>query len=150
MKKMRRLSIWMLTAILIVCSAGIITSCGDDAEDNYIYVPEGQWLYEGNWLDYDTIDAVLIDIKGQKTPQIIIYAKQTTDGQWHYYQAKRPFTIEMATSTTGYIYVNGEEMTVGEYKLTGNSISVIFGNDYYVFKKTEGIVINVSAAPARE
>lgn len=149
MKKMRKLSIWMLAAMLMVCGAGIISSCGDDAEDNYFYVPEGQWLYEGQWLDYEDIEAVLLEIKGQKTPQINIYARLTTDGQWHNYPGTRHFTIEMATGTSGNIYISGDEITMGTYQLTGSSIIVTIGNSVYTFKKTEGIVVNISAAPAR-
>ena len=145
---MRKLSIWMLAAMLMVCGAGIITSCGDDAEDNYFYVPEGQWLYEGQWLDYEDIEAVLLEIKGQKTPQIIIYARLTTDGQWHNYPGTRHFTIEMATGTSGNIYISGDEITMGTYQLTGSSIIITIGNSVYTFKKTEGIVVNISAAPA--
>jgi len=148
MKKMRKLSIWMLAAMLMVCGAGIISSCGDDAEDNYFYVPEGQWLYEGQWLDYEDIEAVLLEIKGQNAPQINIYARQTTDGQWHNYPGTRHFTIEMATGTTGNIYISGDEITMGTYQLTGSSIIVTIGNSVYTFKKTEGIVVNISAAPA--
>lgn len=148
MKKMRKLSIWMLAAMLMVCGAGIITSCGDDAEDNYFYVPEGQWLYEGQWLDYEDIEAVLLEIKGQKTPQINIYARLTTDGQWHNYPGTRHFTIEMATGTSGNIYISGDEITMGTYQLTGSSIIITIGNSVYTFKKTEGIVVNISAAPA--
>ena len=148
MKKMRKLSIWMLAAMLMVCGAGIITSCGDDDEDNYFYVPEGQWLYEGQWLDYEDIEAVLLEIKGQKTPQINIYARLTTDGQWHNYPGTRHFTIEMATGTSGNIYISGDEITVGTYRLTGSSIIITIGNSVYTFKKTEGIVVNISAAPA--
>jgi hypothetical protein len=148
MKKMRKLSIWMLAAMLMVCGAGIITSCGDDAEDNYFYVPEGQWLYEGQWLDYEDIEAVMLEIKGQKTPQINIYARLTTDGQWHNYPGTRHFTIEMATGTSGNIYISGDEITMGTYQLTGSSIIVTIGNSVYTFKKTEGIVVNISAAPA--
>lgn len=148
MKKMRKLSICMLAAMLMVCGAGIITSCGDDAEDNYFYVPEGQWLYEGQWLDYEDIEAVLLEIKGQKTPQINIYARLTTDGQWHNYPGTRHFTIEMATGTSGNIYISGDEITMGTYQLTGSSIIVTIGNSVYTFKKTEGIVVNISAAPA--
>jgi hypothetical protein len=149
MKKMRKLSIWMLAAMLMVCGAGIITSCGDDAEDNYFYVPEGQWLYEGQWLDYEDIEAVMLEIKGQKTPQINIYARLTTDGQWHNYPGTRHFTIEMATGTSGNIYISGDEITMGTYQLTGSSIIITIGNSVYTFKKTEGIVVNISAAPAR-
>ena len=149
MKKMRKLSIWMLAAMLMVCGAGILTSCGDDAEDNYFYVPEGQWLYEGQWLDYEDIEAVMLEIKGQKTPQINIYARLTTDGQWHNYPGTRHFTIEMATGTSGNIYISGDEITMGTYQLTGSSIIVTIGNSVYTFKKTEGIVVNISAAPAR-
>ena len=148
MKKMRKLSIWMLAAMLMVCGAGIITSCGDDAEDNYFYVPEGQWLYEGQWLDYEDIEAVLLEIKGLKTPQINIYARLTTDGQWHNYPGTRHFTIEMATGTSGNIYISGDEITMGTYQLTGSSIIITIGNSVYTFKKTEGIVVNISAAPA--
>jgi hypothetical protein len=148
MKKMRKLSIWMLAAMLMVCGAGIITSCGDDAEDNYFYVPEGQWLYEGQWLDYEDIEAVMLEIKGQKTPQINIYARLTTDGQWHNYPGTRHFTIEMATGTSGNIYISGDEITAGTYQLTGSSIIITIGNSVYTFKKTEGIVVNISAAPA--
>ena len=148
MKKLRKLSIWMLAAMLMVCGAGIITSCGDDAEDNYFYVPEGQWLYEGQWLDYEDIEAVLLEIKGQKTPQINIYARLTTDGQWHNYPGTRHFTIEMATGTSGNIYFSGYEITMGTYQLTGSSIIITIGNSVYTFKKTEGIVVNISAAPA--
>ncbi len=148
MKKMRKLSIWMLAAMLMVCGAGIITSCGDDAEDNYFYVPEGQWLYEGQWLDYEDIEAVMLEIKGQKTPQINIYARLTTDGQWHNYPGTRHFTIEMATGTSGNIYISGDEITMGTYQLTGSSIIITIGNSVYTFKKTEGIVVNISAAPA--
>ena len=149
MKKMRKLSIWMLAAMLMVCGAGIISSCGDDAEDNYFYVPEGQWLYEGQWLDYEDIEAVMLEIKGQKTPQINIYARLTTDGQWHNYPGTRHFSIEMATGTSGNIYISGDEITMGTYQLTGSSIIVTIGNSVYTFKKTEGIVVNISAAPAR-
>jgi len=137
MKKMRKLSIWMLAAMLMVCGAGIISSCGDDAEDNY-----------GQWLDYEDIEAVLLEIKGQNAPQINIYARQTTDGQWHNYPGTRHFTIEMATGTTGNIYISGDEITMGTYQLTGSSIIVTIGNSVYTFKKTEGIVVNISAAPA--
>ncbi|MBQ6161153.1 MAG: hypothetical protein IJK21_00720 [Prevotella sp.] len=146
---MRKLSIWMLAAMLMVCGAGIISSCGDDAEDNYFYVPEGQWLYEGQWLDYEDIEAVMLEIKGQKTPQINIYARLTTDGQWHNYPGTRHFSIEMATGTSGNIYISGDEITMGTYQLTGSSIIVTIGNSVYTFKKTEGIVVNISAAPAR-
>ena len=145
---MRKLSIWMLAAMLMVCGAGIITSCGDDAEDNYFYVPEGQWLYEGQWLDYEDIEAVMLEIKGQKTPQINIYARLTTDGQWHIYPGKRTFTIDMVSGIEGNIYISGDEITVGTYQLTGSSIIITIGNSVYTFKKTEGIVVNISAAPA--
>ena len=150
MKKMKRLSIWMLAAMLVVCGAGIISSCGYDEDDNYTYVPEGEWLYEGQWLDYEDIDAVVLYIKGEKTPQINIYARQTSDGNWINYPGTRVFTIEMVSGTTGNIYINSDEITVGTYRLTGSTIIVTIDNSVYTFKKTQGIVTNVLAANANE
>ena len=102
---------------------------------------------DGDGDDEDS-EAVLLENKGHKTPQINIYARLTTDGQWHNYPGTRHFTIEMATGTSGNIYISGDEITMGTYQLTGSSIIITIGNSVYTFKKTEGIVVNISAAPA--
>ena len=60
---MKKKLIWMCAAILTFCGAIVLTSCSKDDDENQLNKwPAGQWLYEGQWLDYKNIDAVALSV----------------------------------------------------------------------------------------
>lgn len=143
---MKKKLIWMCTAILTFCGAIVLTSCGsnDDDENQLNKWPAGQWLYEGQWLDYDNIDAVALDVtiySDGSEKDIDIYARSVADGLWYLYPSTDTYLIDL---TTGTVRFGGKTFT---YKLTDTTLTLTIDGKQYPFRRTSGIKPNVDGLP---
>ena len=142
---MRQTKLWMLAAILVICGATVLTSCSKDDDENKLNTwPSGQWLYEGQWLDYDNINAVALDIATYTDGSekgIDIYARSVTDGQWYWYPSADTYFIDL---TTGTVRFGGKTFS---YKLTDTALTLTIGGKQYPFQRTSSIRLDVNDYP---
>ena len=131
----------MMTAM----SAIVLTSCGSDDDDNQLNKwPAGQWLYEGQWLDYKNIDAVALDVTTYSDGSekgIDIYARSVADGLWYLYPSTDTYLID---GTTGTVHFGGKKFT---YKLTDTMLTLTIDGQQYPFRRTSGIKPDVNNFP---
>lgn len=143
---MNQAKLWLRAAILCICGACITTCCtsSDDDENQLNKWPAGQWLYEGRWLDYDNINAVVLDVatySDGSEKSINIYARSVTDGQWYWYPSTDTYYIDL---TAGIVRFSGKTFT---YKLTDTTLTLTIGGKQYPFRHTSGIRIDVDDFP---
>lgn len=135
----------MMAAVAMMATM-MFTSCSkeDDDENQLNKWPAGQWLYEGQWLDYDNINAVALDVATYSDGSekgIDIYARSVVDGQWYWYPSTDTYHIDL---TTGTVRFGGKTFT---YKLTDTMLTLTIGGKQYPFKRTNSIKLDVKDFP---
>ena len=137
--------ILMLAAVAMMTTV-MFTSCSkEDDDDNQLNKwPAVQWLYEGQWLDYDNIDAVALDVTTYSDGSekgIDIYARSVADGLWYWYPSTDTYLIDL---TTGTVRFGGKTFT---YKLTDTTLTLTIDGKQYPFRRTSGIKPDVNNFP---
>ena len=142
---MRKIFVLAAVAMMTAMSAIVLTSCGSDDDDNQLNKwPVGQWLYEGQWLDYKNIDAVALDVTTYPDGSekgIDIYARSVADGLWYLYPSTDTYLID---GTTGTVHFGGKKFT---YKLTDTTLTLTIDGQQYPFRRTSGIKPDVNNFP---
>ena len=142
---MRKIFVLAAVAMMTAMSAIVLTSCGSDDDDNQLNKwPAGQWLYEGQWLDYKNIDAVALDVttySGGSEKGLDIYARSVADGLWYLYPSTDTYLID---GTTGTVHFGGKKFT---YKLTDTTLTLTIDGQQYPFRRTSGIKPDVNNFP---
>ena len=142
---MRNIVVLAAVAMMTAMSAIVLTSCGSDDDDNQLNKwPAGQWLYEGQWLDYKNIDAVALDVTTYSDGSekgIDIYARSVADGLWYLYPSTDTYLID---GTTGTVHFGGKKFT---YKLTDTTLTLTIDGQQYPFRRTSGIKPDVNNFP---
>ena len=131
-------AIAMMTAMFASCSSN------DDDENQLNKWPAGQWLYEGQWLDYKNIDAVALDVAAYSDSNekgIDIYARSVTDGLWYWYPSADTYHIDLTTDTVRF---GGKTFT---YKLTDTTLTLTIDGKQYPFRRVSGIKLDVNDFP---
>ena len=128
--------------VVAMVAAVVFISCSKDDDENQLNKwPAGQWIYEGQWLDYKNIDAVALDVTTYSDGSekgIDIYARSVADGLWYWYPSTDPYLIDL---TTGTVRFGGKTFT---YKLTDTTLTLTIDGKQYPFRRTSGIRLDVN------
>ena len=128
--------------VVAMVAAVVFISCSKDDDENQLNKwPAGQWIYEGQWLDYKNIDAVALDVTTYSDGSekgIDIYARSVADGLWYWYPSTDTYLIDL---TTGTVRFGGKTFT---YKLTDTTLTLTIDGKQYPFRRTSGIRLDVN------
>ena len=143
---MKKILFLAAVAMMTAMSTIVLTSCGsnDDDENQLNKWPAGQWIYEGQWLDYKNIDAVALNVTTYSDGSekgIDIYARSVADGLWYLNPSTDTYLID---GTTGTVYFGGKKFT---YKLTDTTLTLTIDGKQYPFQRTSGIKPDVNDFP---
>ena len=134
---MKKILMMAAVAMMTAMVAIVLPSCSNDDDENQLNKwPMGQWLYEGQWLDYKNIDAVALDVTTYSDGSekgIDIYARSVADGLWYLYPSTDTYLIDL---TTGTVRFGGKKFT---YKLTDTTLTLTIDGKQYPFRRTSGI-----------
>ena len=134
---MKKILMMAAVAMMTAMVAIVLPSCSNDDDENQLNKwPAGQWLYEGQWLDYKNIDAVALSVATYSDGSekgIDIYARSVADGLWYLYPSTDTYLID---STTGTVRFGGKKFT---YKLTDTTLTLTIDGKQYPFRRTSGI-----------
>lgn len=135
----------LVMAAAAMMAAVVLTSCSKDDDENQQNTwPVGQWIYEGQWLDYDNIDAVVLDVTASadgSLKAITPYVRSTANGLWYWYPSTDTYNIDL---TTGTISFGGKTFA---YKLTDTTLTLTIGGQQYPFRHTKGIKPDIKDYP---
>ena len=137
---------YLMMAAVAMMATVMFTSCSkeDDDENQLNKWPAGQWIYEGQWLDYKNIDAVALSVSTYSDGSekgIDIYVRSVADGLWYLYPSTDTYLID---GTTGTVRFGGKKFT---YKLTDTTLTLTIDGKQYPFRRTNGIKPDVNDFP---